>query len=1431
PLRINKTTPSSSSSSSSSSPAKSKGGSGPLSEISPSERRRNSPSWSVMAKSSPLDSSITSFTAASSRHRYWQARDPNSPSLIDAENPFEKELPLSPKRSSIENLRNQARVKNSKMFERETKNHYDPTHVPLVQRPLAGGRPLLGQVQGNAFGGHGIEGARANDGLFKGHRRGQSDTRIPQLSPSRPATLITGSVYTTNSLPTKQQTSPFKSSLSKGRFSGVGASDYDSSVLSSDDERLQDMPARPLRRHAKSVNFDNKPSVVHEYEMVTPEPSLASREGSYESADEDEDEDASFDQDTSMDRDDSFDASLEDTDKTPVVLPEDWRHMSPEAADTSLADTFEDPFDGKDTEDPSHDTSAISDGESRPLPPLPGVFGHARRRSSTGLSATAERVSSAQRSLPTTPRAAGVSKSEILSMRNSSMTLEDRLHLMGLHGSREGTPTQKDEDAIASADDKSEKTETADTEDREEALDDSEEDVSIPDGIEIPHISREAILAKVNSRKYEDFDHDDSYGDLDEYDPDVPIPSREVSSNFDTDVPETIKQEQDDDSRIDIHGIPEETVNEDVDGRPLERESSVIRHDVSATDVDKGDDGSHYSSPEPIEEETQGQAHSTDEDDGPPTPKAEDVTVPKDADDDFAEAESRKAMGLPEFSSFMSDDDFHLRLQSFLGSKKEPTPVDDQPTLEPNVDFLQRATTPPVDLELSKSFEVDEEDRPGTPDSCSSVIRHPVSDSDSQRESPELESPQRDLSDIPEPVATIKAPGGSFKTRSSSTPADMATMAAVRRQVSGEHPPPIPQRDQRRQSMTAEPEEPSLLSHVSEEPHNEAEEADIEDQKTVEPDRRQSFKMQIDIPVSDLGEDLSFDIDREFDRVVEAQKVQPIFPLPSHAHAGAADNVVAGQTFDSFTSKTNLYTPQQKGYLMRQNTKVVVASSRKFSDEVPTSPTVEKGPTLSAAPGSRSAGNSPRKPSRERSNTWTTEPWNGKSRRRSIRNASSGEVRPKTAPGPAPPLPGQESNVTGGFEEMSMIDEDVGDVERGRLFVKVLGVKDLELALPKNDRILFNLTLDNGLHCVTTSYNELGRNAPINQEFELVVLNDLEFQLTLAANMTNIKPPKQEPVRPTSPMKPPGHKKTNSTFGRFLTSPKKRKEAERRQQEEAEREAAAERTRQAEEDARKKRSKANPTAWDVLHRIVSPEGNFARAYVCLKSHEQQAFGRPYVVDIPCFNEWALEEGEQAGSSVKSKRGGVVRRPPYKVGKVQLQLLYVPTPKGAKDEDMPKSLNACIREMKEAEEIKSRVWEGHLSQQGGDCPYWRRRFFRLAGTKLTAYHESTLQPRATINLAKASKLVDDRCTLTQPSSGRSGSRRKSGFAEEDEGYAFVEEGFRIRFHNGETIDFYADNAEQKDGWMRVLTDSVGKEAPLAKPWTELVFAKEKAERAA
>jgi hypothetical protein len=242
------------------------------------------------------------------------------------------------------------------------------------------------------------------------------------------------------------------------------------------------------------------------------------------------------------------------------------------------------------------------------------------------------------------------------------------------------------------------------------------------------------------------------------------------------------------------------------------------------------------------------------------------------------------------------------------------------------------------------------------------------------------------------------------------------------------------------------------------------------------------------------------------------------------------------------------------------------------------------------------------------------------------------------------------------------------------------------------ERSYFNLTLDNGLHCVETAWLELGKNAPIGQEFELVVLTDLEFQLKLCTKIEEPKPVKA-PESPTKKAVKP------STFSRVFTSPKKRREQELKQQEEAQKLA-----KQRDIEARNKR--LNPSAWDLLHNLVAKDGSFARSYISLKEHEDRAYGRPYTVDVPCFNEWAMEEVRSIGSSKssRSQTGPTLqRKAPYKIGKLELQLLYVPKPKNAKEEDMPKSMNACVRELLEAEQTLKQSFEGHLSQQGGDCP--------------------------------------------------------------------------------------------------------------------------------
>ncbi|KAI5243318.1 DUF1709-domain-containing protein [Aureobasidium subglaciale] len=1415
----------------------------PLSEIGSTERRRNSPSYNQTTKkmvankdSSPFDSSP--LQQQRSPRMFWEDRA--SPSRFGSENsperPERSERSASPsgtsshRRSSIENLKKASRVKNSTMYARETKQNYDPSSSPVIERPLSN-RGWGGNFQNNVF--------TRFDSLRKENNPLRSPTDA-DLSPSKipgPSSATSTENTSAPASPRRETPSPTKSSLtSNSRFTGYFETEQSDWPEDEDDGRVATPRAQP--RHAKSVTFETAPPEINEYEQQTPEPSSiasGSREGSYDSDDYD---DNSFERASSIDED-SFDASLEDTDKTPVVLPEDWRHMSPEVARNHVVNDYDDVFDDDDDDETterhasispteqrpssSRSESANSDAEARPLPPLPGVPSFRRDRvDSGGLAAAAERASSIQRSLPSPPRPASVSKDEILRMRETNMSMEDRMNLLALQTSL--ADVEKSQNAGQSLEEGLESAHE-NIAGQPEHSDVEEDDLA---GFDFaPSISRESILRNVKSQKYNQFDAglqeesmvsfaDRDYRDLANLDPDVPIPSRETSTQFDAEIGAVIKEE-DENSYLDLSAVPSfQTGPEQARLDDYDRQGSVIHHADYDEDSHAEDDLSRYSSPMSVlvNEQPDDHQHATSQHDHESLPEEEAFATPLGN----PQGSEESSMGLP--LSFLGTDDFDFGLKDYM----TPTPpvstsAQDQSkksVLEPPI-VLQPSFTTEAEYGRDNSFE---SDHTIGRESFGSVIHGSMID---------MSPPPEEAPIIPERKATIKTQG-KLKARPSGTPADLEAMKAQRRHVSYEVPA-IP--DQYRSEFLAQADEEATSDEddfghethssdsrsgqetagqeIQQDSLNGKQEAEvalrepagleqgalpeegdssgvsIEQHENTQQSRE--MKLDLDFPLNSFDDDMGLGMDAEFDRVIESQK---------------------------------------KGYLMRQNTKVIVASNRNFSDESqrPLSPNAQINPSATSK-GSRS----PRKSSAGEK-FLTTEPWNGKTRRKSSRRSSG---RKSNITGPAPPVPGHESSL-GVVDEYMTTDETGDGEERGRLFVKVVGVKELDLPLPRNDRLFFQLTLDNGLHCVTTADLQLGRAAAIGQEFELVVLHDLEFQLTLTTKLPAPAPKPQMsipvPVSPTKPIK-----SSTTRFSRLLSSPKKRAERERK-----EREEAAEIERRQQEEMQRKRASVKPTSWDMLREVVDAKsGSFARAYVSLKSHESQCFGRQLTVDVPCFNEWAMEKDADVVSSIRSKRNngnpgfggrdGTIRRPPYAVGKLELQLMYIPKPKGSGDEHMPKSMSSAVREMKAAEQVKESSWEGCLSQQGGDCPYWRRRFFRLQGTKLTAYHEHTRQPRATINLSKATRMIDDQKSLVaDPTSGHpTKGRRKSAFAEEDDGYQFVEEGFRMRFANGETIDFYADSAADKDAWMKALGSSIGKPSSgSTAKWTDMVLNKERSD---
>ncbi|KAL6823951.1 DUF1709 domain-containing protein [Trichoderma camerunense] len=1439
PLRIAKGTPGSS-------PAKSPNAAPqprPLSELSPTERRRNSPSWNNQNQMSPTKKSTQNSGNDSSPFQNSPADSVTSPRVFwqnrNSENMYGNGSPSPTRRSSIERLQKASRVKNSNIKALEQKQEYDPTRVPQIERPLAKVQSTYGLPIGSPA-------PYYADG----------DKSIAAPAPMSPTKSDSGP--STPRGPSKDQASPTKSSLSPSKFKS--SFDHETGTWSADASAVDGSPSgRPSHRHTKSVTFDNAPPQINEYEMATPDLSSIgtnSREGSYDSMDEDEeeDEDLLYDPNHMGGHDDeSFDASLEDTDKTPVVGPDDW------AKDNSLMNHEHEDYDGSPMPEgglggsSSGRLSIGSVAENRPLPPLPGS--HVRSQStgsvpsSPALSQDPEKMSGSHRSLPVPPPASAT-KSDIEDFISGKMSLEERLKLMMMSDDSSGKTAaeQQRERRLRRSSGRSRSSlsrddtlNTADGHDSQIALDihkdeeaevhEEEDNLGDMSGLgdyQLPQpISRESIMKRVNGSKIlsdpeSEYNFSSPPGSplRDQHfplDPDVPIPSTEDS---------LLDDEDDEDDEEDGSYDDEEGDGPYDEDDPVE--SSVIIHrviheDDSELDMydseydDEYDDESHFESDDDLD--ASGSHYGGDDSQStesglrtePTEPTVEDpakepakeptkelvTELVKELVDEPAKEpvkESVEELSPPEHdiseealtpravSPAETEDETHTEAESSmvsesalsvsdLSSDATPEATLDISSFDPSM--LSGSELEPAALEFNRELPEatdSEGEHDVSPKVSTEILRNKTpeklvpkpeydgtgwgDDSYADRSEDRSETPdsvihnpvsdeeeivRKESPEIPERLATIKSSGSKLKTRISNTPSDIVAMREARRHVSGEIPsvPSIPSKHRALMSRDGNDAEFSNDSFLA---------------------RHPSFKNKS----LTLDLDMGLSLDKDFERVIETQK---------------------------------------RGYLMRQNTKLVSASDKDAEDPWK----------------ARSANNSPIKSSRPQS--WTVEPWNSQTRR-SIRKG-------QPILSPVPPLPGQESNSTAlnkVVEEDYSVDAAGPDAgERGRLFVKVIGVKDLDLPIPKNERSWFSLTLDNGVHCVTTAWLELARNAPIGQEFELVVPNDLEFQLTLNVKLekptySHVQPAAVKMTKPKS-----------STFSRVFASPKKRKELELRQRAEEERFAL-----QQKEALAQKRKDAG-SAYELLSPLAAEDGSFARAYISLKEHENRCFGRPYTVEVICFNEWATEE-ESFASTIKSKRGnaaGILRKAPYNIGKLELQLLFVPRPKNVTDDDMPKSMNSCIRELKAAEERLARNWEGVLSQQGGDCPYWRRRYFKLVGTKLTAYHEATRQPRATINLSNAKRLIDDRRTLMEKeTTGKGGKRRRSAFAEEEEGYMFVEEGFRIRFNNGEVIDFYADSGEDKEGWMKALSDVIGRgdagleedpSGPRSRAkWCELVF---------
>ncbi|KAJ1818669.1 Bud site selection protein bud4, partial [Coemansia sp. RSA 2599] len=97
----------------------------------------------------------------------------------------------------------------------------------------------------------------------------------------------------------------------------------------------------------------------------------------------------------------------------------------------------------------------------------------------------------------------------------------------------------------------------------------------------------------------------------------------------------------------------------------------------------------------------------------------------------------------------------------------------------------------------------------------------------------------------------------------------------------------------------------------------------------------------------------------------------------------------------------------------------------------------------------------------------------------------------------------------------------------------------------------------------------------------------------------------------------------------------------------------------------------------------------------------------------------------------------------KGARLQLQLFYIPECPLFREEELPKTLSDCEMAMEVCNFHNRTLNSGYMSQRGGDTRFWRRRYFRLIGGFLFAYHEDSKEPRCFIDLNDATRVVDHR----------------------------------------------------------------------------------------
>lgn len=368
------------------------------------------------------------------------------------------------------------------------------------------------------------------------------------------------------------------------------------------------------------------------------------------------------------------------------------------------------------------------------------------------------------------------------------------------------------------------------------------------------------------------------------------------------------------------------------------------------------------------------------------------------------------------------------------------------------------------------------------------------------------------------------------------------------------------------------------------------------------------------------------------------------------------------------------------------------------------------------------------------------------------------------------------------------------DGEQGRLFLKLQGLESLRLPDVENRKAKFKIVIDNGIHVLSTEFFDIKRRnggTTINKEFELVVPEKLNIVITLKLKYEKMQ---NQLVEVHERKRVKSKNIFSKMFGgnSIVTTTK---------------------------------YVNMPAKYDPLSECVATDGSFAKIQINFDNFKDEITGEVGNFVLDGFNEWRMVK---VGKNLKPR--------PFNICKLRAEMLFVP--RKSKYEILPLSIKNAMKQVEEIGKTLTYKQEGYMYQEGGDIDVWTRRYFKLKGYDLYAHNVDTMKLKAKINLRKVvyidypgKKPVDgtdsDAKSQVSASSATSDNTKRSSQRIISE-TLILNNGFKLRFANGESIDLGCDSKQERTVWVSLIEDIITKNNFRCQPWVRLM-SKKMAER--